>query len=557
MKKLLNSEESKVLAYQAITDLAALVKATLGPGGNPIILEQQGQNPDGSPKTPLITKDGVTVAQHISFRNPAMNTIAQAIIQVANSTVHQAGDGTTTAIVLAEALFKAGFAHIKRGANGIQLYDALKAAKDAVIAKLDEIRIPIKEEDLFYVANISANGDEEVAKVVSDAIKMVGEDGHVDIEQGFARETTLELVEGAMYKQGWRRFGPLGSLMVTDKVKNVAEYDRPAVLLYAGDIKTVDELMGVLKTIMGTNDDGSFKNIIPIVIVAYDFGDEVKNAVIAGKVQAKLPLAAIKAPFDGSPNARTQMLEDLAVLLGGQVLARGILDLKDLKDEHLGCADVVRVGEEETVFVRGHGNEAEILQRVDDLKKQLAGISMEFDRENLRRRIGKLTGGIAIIRAGGNSELEIKEKRDRIEDALCAAKVAISEGVVAGGGLTLYQIAQSLTSTGGLVEDTALQIMKEALQAPIKQIITNIGESPDRILTRLELPENAGKGYDARNQKFVNLIEAGILDPVKVTKSALENAVSIVGLLLTTGGAIVSDIESKDGLPNPLAGMFQ
>lgn len=548
MRKILSSTETRDVALKTITEIATVVKATLGPGGRTIILQQQGQNPDGTPASPVITKDGVSVAEHVVFRDAAKNTIAQAVIQVAKNTVNMAGDGTTTAIVLAEAMFKVGYRHLSSGANEIQLYEELKAIRDVVISELKNCSVPIEAEDLLDVARISSNGDEEVAKVVAESLQAVGEDGHIDIQDGFTRETSWELVEGAMYKKGWRNFSPsLGYLMVNDKSRNVCDMERPAVLLYAGDMKTIQDVSDALKRILGVHEDGGFDKQIPILLIAYEFSDDVKNYIMQLRVQAKMPIAAIPAPFDGSPNARTQMLEDLSVMLGGRVCARGIIDLDKISDEDLGCAERVEISANSTVFFGGHGKEAEILSRVKDLKSQLAETAYDFDKENLRLRIGKLTGGIAVIKAGGDSELEIKERKDRIEDALCAGKVAMAEGIIPGGGLTLYNISRRMK-----VNTVAEAIMAEALQAPIKQIISNIGQNAEVILSHM--PKDMG--FDARKREYTDMMRSGIVDPLKVTKSALENAVSIVGLLLTTGGAIVLDQESKDGMPNPFAGLM-
>lgn len=553
MRKIVSAEQTRQVAAQTISEIAGIVGQTLGPGGNPIALQQPGQNPDGTPRNPVITKDGVTVAEHVVFRDPTKDTIAKSILQVATNTVNQAGDGTTTSIVLADAMFRAGMRHVKQGVNGIALYEGLKKVKNEIIALLEEASTPITPDKLVDVARISANGDEEIAQKVAEAIKAVGEDGHVTIEDGWSRETILEKIEGAMYKQGWRKFGPLGALMINDKSRNVCELDRPAVLLYAGDLKEVLDVSNLVKKLWKIDEQGFPQgDTFPILLLAYDYSDDVKNHIMQMRVQGKMPIAALKAPFDGSPNARTQMLEDLATLLGGQVTARGIIDLKDVTDAHLGCAEKVTIGAEETVFFQGHGKEDEILSRVDDLKKQLEMTAYDFDKQNLRFRIGKLVGGIAIIRAGGSSEIEIKEKKDRIEDALCAAKVAIAEGILPGGGIALYDIAQGMN--GSSIYEA---IMKEALEAPIRRIIENVGEEPASVLTRMLIEHNTpGVGYDARNKTYVPMIESGIVDPLKVTKSALENAVSIVGLLLTIGGAVVNDDPPKDGMPNPLAGLL-
>ena len=545
-KLILDSQSTKQKALETISEMAAVVKKTLGPGGNPIILQRQGQNPDGSQIGPLITKDGVTVAEYVAYRSNAKDTIAKAILQVAKNTVNQAGDGTTTAVVLAEAIYRAGYKYIEQGRNSIQLYEELNKAKDEVIAAINKTKKDISEEEVKSVAQISANGDEEIANIVYEAIMAVGEDGHISLEEGTSRETELTKIEGAVYKQGWSSFGPHGALLVTDKQRDICEMRDPAILLYAGVIDDVHALGGLIQRIYQLDPQTrQLTNVVPFLIIANDFSDQVKEFILQNRMQGGYPIAAIKSPFDGSPNARTEMLEDLASLLGAKVSAKGILELKQVTEDHLGSCAKIEISRNELIVFEGAGDEEEIIQRVEDLKKLSEAKLHEFDRENLRIRIGKLTGGIAIVRVGGNSELEILEKKDRIEDALCAARVAIQDGIVAGGGYTLYQISQQLF---GQRNDAASVIMAEALQAPIKQIIANVGENPDVIIARMP----TRKGYDARNKQYVDLLKSGIIDPAKVTKSALENAVSIAGLLLTTGGAIVVDDTPAAGVTNPL-----
>lgn len=545
-KIILDSSVTKQRALETISEMAAAVKATLGPGGNPIILQRQGQNPDGTAIGPLVTKDGVTVAEYIAFKSNVKDTIAKAILQVAKNTVNQAGDGTTTAVVLAEAIYRAGYRHIEQGRNSIQLYEELNKIKNEIIAQIDKVKKSISEDEILDVALISANGDKEIAEIVQKAIMAVGEDGHIALEEGASRETEMTQIEGAVYKQGWSSFGPAGSHLVTDRTRDLCVMQDPAILLYAGTLDNVHDLGTVIKNLYGVS-NGQVENVVPVLIIANEIGDQVKEFILQNRLQGGYPIAAIKSPFDGSPNSRTEMLEDLACLVGAKVAAKGILDLKQVTEEHLGSAAKVEISRNEMIVFDGSGDEAALLERVSDLKKLLNTKLHDFDRENIRIRIGKLTGGIAVIRVGGNSELEILEKKDRIEDALCAARVAIQDGVVAGGGYTLYQISQQLTDTS-----TASQIMKEALQAPIKQIITNVGENADVVLARMP----TRKGYDARNKQYVDLLKAGIIDPAKVTKSALENAVSIAGLLLTTGGAIVVDDTPNQGMANPLHGLF-
>jgi chaperonin GroEL len=543
-KKILNSQATKQKALETITDIAAVVKATLGPGGNPIILQRSGQNPDGTSIGPLITKDGVTVADYASvFKDQTKDTIAKAILQVAKNTVNQAGDGTTTAVVLAEAIYKAGYKHIEQGKNSIQLYEELNRIKSEIVDQINKIKKDIDEEGVLQVARISANGEEEIAKIVYDAIMAVGEDGHIALEEGSSRYTDLIKIEGAVYKQGWRSFGPHGSLLVTDKTRDMCVMQDPAILLYSGTIDDVHALGSLIQKVYALDPQTrQLTNVVPFLIIAHDYSDQVKEFILQNRMQGGYPIAAIKSPFDGSPNSRTEMLEDLATLLGAKVAAKGILDLKQVTEDHLGSCAKIEIGAQETIIFEGAGSEETIIQRVEDLKKLLSNKLHEHDQENVRIRIGKLTGGIAIIRVGGNSELEILEKKDRIEDALCAARVAIQDGIVAGGGYTLYQISQTLNDAS-----IANSIMKEALQAPIKQIITNVGENADVVLARMP----SRKGYNARTKEYVDLLKSGIIDPAKVTKSALENAVSIAGLLLTTGGAIVIDNENQ-GQANPL-----
>ncbi len=544
-KKILNSESTKQKALETITEIAAVVKKTLGPGGNPIILQRSGQNPDGTAIGPLITKDGVTVADYAAaFKDQTKDTIAKAILQVAKNTVSQAGDGTTTAVVLAEAIYRAGYKHIEQGQNSIQLYEGLNKIKAEIVASINRMKKDINEDGVLQVARISANGEEEVAKIVYDAIIAVGEDGHIALEEGTSRYTDLIKIEGAVYKQGWRSFGPHGSLLITDKTRDMCVMQDPAILLYSGTVDDVHALGMLIQKVYGLDPNTKqLTNVVPFLNIAHDFSDQVKEFILQNRMQGGYNIVAIKSPFDGSPNSRTEMLEDLACLLGARVAAKGILDLKQVDPEqHLGSCAKIEIAAQEMIVYEGAGEEEQILQRVDDLKKLLSTKAHEHDQENVRIRIGKLTGGIAIIRVGGNSELEILEKKDRIEDALCAARVAIQDGIVPGGGYTLYIISQELSD-----ETIAGKIMKEALQAPIKQIIANVGENADVVIARMP----TRKGYNARTKQYVNLEKDGIIDPAKVTKSALENAVSIAGLLLTTGGAIVIDTENQ-GQVNPL-----
>lgn len=551
-KKFLNSSEVKSVAREAINVIASAVKQTLGPGGNPIIIQREGQNPDGTPIHPLITKDGVTVAEHVVLRDPAMNTIVRTIMQVAQKTVEDGGDGTTTSVVLAQAIYNAGCKFTEQGTNSIELYNQLTDLKNEIFDIIDSIKTPVKGDDVVNVARISSNGDEGIAKIVYEAIQAVGEDGYIKVEDGYSRENQLDIVDGSMYMRGWRDFAPNGSLLVNDKTRNMCELTDAAILLYADKLDNLNDLQDLLAKVWGLNEtSNTYDNICSLLIVAHDFSDDIKNRILQIRAVSKLPIAAIKSPADGSPNARTEMLEDLAAMLGAQVSSRGILELKDVKDEHMGYAKLVEISPNETVFYEGAGDKEDIKLRIKDLNILLeTGNLHPWDQDNVRLRKAKLSQGVAIIKAGGKSELEMRERKDRIEDALCAAKVAVQEGILAGGGYTLYEIAKMLENSSE--SSVARSIMIEALKAPIRQIIINSGKNPDIVLTKM--PE--GLGYDARNHKYVDLLKEGIIDPAKVTKSALENAVSIAGLLLTSGGALVSDASPEDGKANPFAGLM-
>lgn len=552
-KKVISSDLLRNIATSAIGLIATPVKRTLGPRGNPIIIQMEGKNPDGSDRDPVITKDGVTVAENTKFRDPALNTIAQTIIQVAKKTVDQGGDGTTTSVVLAEAIYKEGLKHIERGSNSIDLYKNLQKIKDEALAYIDSIKKPVvTDEQLRNVAMISSNGDEEISDLVVEAIKAAGEHGYIELEDGRSKDSELQVIEGAFYKSGWRKFGPNGSLLVNDKSRNVCEFEESAILLYAGKMDSVHDLSDFINRFMKFDERlGHLTEVNPLVIVAYDYSDEVRDFILQQRHQAKLPIAAIKAPRDGSPNHATEMLHDMAALMGATVTARGLIPLESATDEHLGYAKKVTIGQEETVFYEGGGSKEDIKSRLEELETLLnQGALDPWDAQNVRLRKGKLSNGIVIMRVGGVTDAEIKEKKDRAEDALCAAKVARQDGIVAGGGVALYNFGKTLTG-----EDSASRIMSQALQAPIRQIIENSGKSPDIILTTLSQQQNAN-GYDVRGENFVIVEEQGIVDPAIVTKSALQNAVSIAGLLLTTGGALVSDMESQDGQANPLAAMM-
>ena len=371
----------------------------------------------------------------------------------------------------------------------------------------------------------------------------VGEDGYIKLEDGFSRETTLEIIDGSMYLSGYTSFGPLGKHLVTDKSRDVCELEDPAIILYSGKIDDAAYVDQFMKLVMGKD----LKNRTPMLIIAHEFSDDVKEFILKQKLQVGIPIAAIRSISDGSSNSRTEIMQDLAAATGATPGAKGILSLDEMNLDHMGGAGRVEIYAKEVVMYKGLGDEKEIIARVDDLKILLSNTVHEFDKENLRARIAKLVGGVGIIKVGGSSDTEIAERKDRAEDALCSAKAAIKDGIIPGGGYTLYSIARKLKG-----DDIATKILRQALQEPIKKIIENSGQVPEAVLA--VLPPN--KGYDIINKKAVDLMKVGIVDAALVAKSAVINAVSVAGLLLTTGGAIVEE-DVKQGLQegqfNPLS----
>jgi len=451
---------------------------------------------------------------------------------------------TTTTMVLLKSLFNEGLKHIEKGNNGIKLYNELQDLASSVVKTIDEVKEEVTLDSVRDVALISANGDEEVADVVHRAVTSLGEDSYVKIEDGYSKETVLDIVDGSVYFSGFKSFGPQGVALVTDEARYCCELNAPAIVLYAGKLTDAGDVQHIFELVMGKD----FKDRTDVLIIANDFSDDVRNYILKSRIHGKLPVCALKAISDGSPNSRTEILYDLAAKTGATLAAKGIKDVKDLTLEDIGGAEHVEVYLNETVIYDGFGDEAELKERVGKLKVQLENVDAEFDKDNLRVRIAKILGGVGIIRVGGVTETEIAEKKDRVEDALCAARAALKDGIVSGGGMCLYDISKTIKG-----DSVAEKIMHAALEAPIRKIIENTGESPDAILAKM--PKN--KGFDAKNKKYVDMKGSGIIDAALVTKCAILNSVSVAGLLLTTGGSIVMEKSKlQDGQPNPFAGLM-
>ena len=525
--------KEKLLA--GITKLNESVSSTLGPGGRTVLIREQ----NGEVK---VTKDGVTVAKAFHKLEDDIEDLgAQLVKQVAIKSANEAGDGTTTSTLLATELVKHGIKEIRGGRNAVAIKRELDKLATQAIEDIKKVAIPVNsEEQIKQVATISGNNDEEVGNLIATAIEKVGREGVVTIEESKTGETSLEVVEGMQFDRGYK-----SPYFVTNNTTMQASLENPLILLYDGRISSAQEIVQVLSKANAENR--------PLLIVAEDVGDEALATMIVNKMRGIVQVCAVKAPDFGE--RKTLILEDIAILTGGQVLSKDKghkLDklapnqLTDL----LGSARLVTVSKEETTIVDGKGAEALIEARALQIQEQIEKATSFFEKEKLQERLGKLVGGVAIVNVGGNSEIEIKEKKDRLEDALYATKAALADGIVAGGGATLYRLSIAHRATTTAEGDIAYMILQDALQAPFEKILSNAGIENwwDN------LPRGEGEVYDAKNHKIVDAFEAGIIDPAKVVITALKNAVSVAGTILTTE-SVVFEKKDKDEKADPMAGM--
>ncbi len=537
---------------QAIQLLAEPVKATLGPDGLPIVLDRPGQ-------VPLITKDGVTVANHVFVEDPAINAIIQSIKEAAMKTNSIAGDGTTTAILLTESLIKESQAYLQTNTiNPQSLGDHLIKVSTMLIEQLSKLAVEINTTDKVHnVAYISCNGDDEIAEIVTKAIDAVGVDGVVSLEEGGIR-TALRLEEGFSIQRGFGSLGPHGVCLINAPVAQQVRYETPAIIAYDG---VIDDVVDFGRCLNSINCGG--QDAIPLVIFAHDFSPQIINIVMINAQQMGLKLLPIKVPKLGSMYSQSNVIDDIAILSGAKVVRPGLSKLSDITNhdsEYLGGAERIIGSRRETIIYNGSGSDAEIQSRADALRVQMKDAPSEFDRDILKERLGRLIGGIAIIEVGAVTELEMKEKKDRIEDALNATRAALEEGVVAGGGSALLFAFQMLCDQQNALvdgvsreEQIAMQIFGKICEASIRQIIYNSGKrSADIVVLELlnKFMEYPNVGYNARaNRIEEDMIQAGVIDPFKVVKTALSNAVSIATMLLRSGGSIIikpSNMKIKD-----------
>jgi len=514
---------------KGVDKLANAVKVTLGPKGRNVILDKKFG-------APTVTKDGVSVAKEIELKDPIENMGAQLVKEVASKTADAAGDGTTTATVLAQAIYAHGIKNVAAGANPMDLKRGIDKAVEAVVENLKKQSKNIKgNQEIAQVATISANNDTEIGNMIANAMEKVGKDGVITVEEAKGTETEVKTVEGMQFDRGY-----LSPYFVTNTEKMEAELESPFILIYDKKISSMKELLPVLEATVQTGK--------PLLIIAEEVEGEALATLVLNKIRGALRVAAVKAP--GFGDRRKAMLEDIAVLTGGRVISEEVgMKLEDAKIEYLGRAEKINIDKDNTTIVNGAGKKSEITGRVNQIKAQIETTTSDYDKEKLQERLAKLSGGVAILYIGAATEVEMKEKKDRVDDALHATRAAVQEGIIPGGGTGFIRAVDALKDLAVANDDqvTGVNIIRLSLEAPLKTIAENAGQEGSVIVNKVR----EGKkdfGYNARDNKFENFFEAGIIDPTKVARLALENAASIAGLLLTTE-AVVSEIPEEKEAP--------
>ena len=534
-KEIKYGAEARAALEAGVNQLADTVRVTLGPKGRNVVL-------DKSYGAPLITNDGVTIAKEIELEDGFENMGAQLVKEVATKTKDVAGDGTTTATVLAQAMVNAGMKNLAAGANPIILRKGMKKATDVAVEAIQKMSSKVNgKEHIARVAAISA-GDEEVGQLVADAMEKVSGDGVITIEESKTMLTELDLVEGMQFDRGY-----ISAYMATDMDKMEAVLDNPYILITDKKISNIQEILPILEQIVQSG--------AKLLIIAEDVEGEALTTLIVNKLRGTFNVVAVKAP--GYGDRRKAMLEDIAILTGGQVISSELgLELKDATMEQLGRAKSVKVQKENTVIVDGEGDKAAIQARIGQIKKQIEETTSDFDREKLQERLAKLAGGVAVIRVGAATETEMKEAKLRLEDALAATRAAVEEGIISGGGSAYIHASKEVAKLADTLEGdekTGAQIVLKALEAPLFHIAANAGLEGSVIINKVRESE-VGVGFDALKGKYVNMVEAGILDPAKVTRSALQNANSVASTLLTTESVVANIKEPEPAMPAGGAG---
>jgi chaperonin GroEL len=535
-KQITHGEESRAAILRGVNQLADAVKITLGPKGRNVVLDKK----YGSP---TITKDGVTVAKEIELKDPMENMGAQMVREVASKTSDVAGDGTTTATVLAQAIFREGVKTVAAGANPMALKRGIDKAVERATKEIKKMSKPVTGAMIAQVGTISANGDHPIGELIAEAMEKVGKDGVITVEESKTMETALEVVEGMQFDRGY-----LSPYFVTDAERMEAVLENPIILLSEKKISSLRDLLPILEQAARLGK--------PMLIIAEDVEGEALATLVVNKLRGTIGVAAVKAP--GFGDRRKAMLEDIAVLTGGKVISEDLgIKLENVKLEDLGSARRVTLDKETTTIIDGGGDSKNLQARVKTLKAQIDDTSSDYDREKLQERLAKLVGGVAIIRVGAATETELKEKKARVEDAMNATRAAVEEGIVPGGGVVLIRAAKVLEKfklfeangedegAGDPDEQVGVSIVKRALEEPLRQIVANAGKEGAVIVEKVRAEKNPNVGYNAETETFEDLVAAGVIDPAKVTRCALQNAASIAGLMLTTE-ALISELQEDD-----------
>ncbi|MFC1658416.1 chaperonin GroEL [Candidatus Omnitrophota bacterium] len=530
-KQILFREEGRRKLLSGVQQLAAAVKVTLGPKGRNAVLDKK----FGSP---TITKDGVTVAKEVELEEPFENMGAQMVKEVAEKTSDLAGDGTTTATILAEAIYREGLKNVTAGANAMALKRGIDKAVEKVVAELKKLSKPIKDKkEVAQVAAIAANCDQAIGDLIAEAMDKVGKDGVITVEEAKSMATTLDVVEGMQFDQGY-----LSPYFVSDAERMECILENPYILIHEKKISSLKDILPLLEKIARTGK--------PLVIIAEEVEGEALATLVVNKIRGTLATCAVKAP--GYGDRRKEMLEDIATLTGGKALTEDLgIKLENVDVEDLGRAKRIKVDKENTTVIEGAGKTATINGRIAQIKKQIETSDSDYDKEKLQERLAKLAGGVAVINVGAATETEMKEKKARVEDALHATRAAVEEGIVPGGGVALLRTVNSLQkfSLEG-DENIGVDIIKRSLEEPIRQLVDNAGLEGAVVLQKVK-SEKTNTGYDVNSDNYVDMVEVGIIDPTKVTRTALQNAASIAGLLLTTE-ALITDLPEKEKAMPPM-----
>jgi chaperonin GroEL len=543
-KQVVHGEESRAAILRGINQLADAVKITLGPKGRNVVIDKK----FGSP---TITKDGVTVAKEIELKDSLENMGAQMVREVASKTSDVAGDGTTTATVLAQAIFREGVKTVAAGANPMALKRGIDKAVERATAEIKRLAKPVKGDMIAQVGTVSANGDSTIGNIIAEAMNKVGKDGVITVEESKTMDTSLEVVEGMQFDRGY-----LSPYFVTDPERMEVALENPLILIHEKKISSMKDLLPLLEQVAKLGK--------PMLIIAEDVEGEALATLVVNKLRGTLNIAAVKAP--GFGDRRKAMLEDIAILTGGKVISEDLgIKLENVKLEDLGRAKKITIDKDNTTIIEGNGKQSDIEGRVKTLRAQIEETSSDYDREKLQERLAKLVGGVAVIKVGAATETEMKEKKARVEDAMHATRAAVEEGIVPGGGVALVRAAKALEKfltnkdgEGDPDEQIGVNIVRRALEEPLRQIVQNAGKEGAVVVERVRSEKNDNFGFNAQTETYEDLVKAGVIDPAMVTRIALQNAASIAGLMLTTE-AMVSELPDDDkgspAMPGGMGGM--